>query len=460
MNGAVTESLGVSRMNAFMIQLAEKIKAFQNVSDHPPFQATRLVIPIPSVDPLDWLNQQKSDVKSYWSSRDKQFEMAAVGMADCITAKTFHEFPHFSQRLKDILSVSSKGVRYYGGYRFSNSASTEMWEPFGSYYFYLPRFELIHKRGKRYLACNVFLKDSTTVDQVLAELEEITFSSNSSESVPLIPTLREDDPGKEQWHTNIYRALASFDVGEMEKIVLARKSTFSFDHHLNPLTLLQKLQAGTPQCFHFCFQPQKGTAFVGASPERLYRRTGQSIESEAVAGTRPRGQTRSIDTRLAQELLDSDKELREHCFVRDSIRDLLEPLCESLNLDADVSLIRLARGQHLFTGFHGSLKAHVTDQDLLHELHPTPAVGGCPTEKAIQKITEWENFDRGWYAAPIGWIGRDSAEFAVAIRSGLINGDQLSLFSGAGIVQGSTPEREWSEIENKIGDFIKLLTGT
>ena len=84
-------------------------------------------------------------------------------------------------------------------------------------------------------------------------------------------------------------------------------------------------------------------------------------------------------------------------------------------------------------------------------------MGGYPTENALAEIERLESFPRGWYAGPIGWVGADSAEFAVAIRSGLVRSRQLSLYSGAGIVPGSTAESEWEEIEHKIGDFLEIL---
>ena len=92
-------------------------------------------------------------------------------------------------------------------------------------------------------------------------------------------------------------------------------------------------------------------------------------------------------------------------------------------------------------------------------LHPDPEVGGFTAEKAVEKLYELESFDRVWYAGPVGWIGKDSSEFAVAIRSGLVNGNKLILFSGAGIVTGSKPHEEWDEIEDKIKSFVKIING-
>ncbi|MEZ4744549.1 MAG: chorismate-binding protein [Calditrichia bacterium] len=90
-------------------------------------------------------------------------------------------------------------------------------------------------------------------------------------------------------------------------------------------------------------------------------------------------------------------------------------------------------------------------------LHPTPAVGGYPKDLALPKISELEPFDRGWYAGPIGWFSKNAAEFAVAIRSGMVYHNKLLLYAGAGIVPGSEPEKEWDELENKISNFMRAL---
>ena len=156
----------------------------------------------------------------------------------------------------------------------------------------------------------------------------------------------------------------------------------------------------------------------------------------------------------------SEKDQREHGFVREQIREVLGPFCETLDVDSEASDMVLARGRHLYSGISASLKPGVRTLDLLRALHPTPAVGGTPTPDALAMINAAEPFDRGWYAGPIGWVGDDAAEFAVGIRSGLVQqGDtpSLALYSGAGIVRGSEAEAEWAEIEHKISDFARVL---
>ncbi|HEX2181466.1 MAG TPA: chorismate-binding protein, partial [Rubrobacteraceae bacterium] len=184
---------------------------------------------------------------------------------------------------------------------------------------------------------------------------------------------------------------------------------------------------------------------------------GRLIESEAVAGTRPRGASEADDAELRDDLLRSEKDKAEHEYVRVGIREALGPLCDELEVEDDVSEMKTKSRRHLVSRVHGVLREGVEDAEVLRALHPTPAVGGYPGEGALQEIRTAEPFDRGWYAGPVGWIGADAAEFAVGIRSGLVRGDSLALFSGAGIVEGSEPEAEWAEIEQKIGDFTGMF---
>jgi len=198
-------------------------------------------------------------------------------------------------------------------------------------------------------------------------------------------------------------------------------------------------------------------AYLGATPERLYKRKGRKIFSEAIAGTRPRGIDEAHDRALATELMNSSKDAKEHKYVVDAIQAALAPLCKTLHPDSHVSLKKWQGSQHLVTQFEGELDSKVIDHQILSALHPTPAVAGYPIQAATEAILQLEPFNRGWYAGPVGYVGYNEAEFAVAIRSGLVQQNRLSLFAGAGIVSGSTAREEWEEIENKIGNFIKVF---
>jgi len=421
----------------------------------------RIQIPVESIDVTGWLSSQTAPAQVYWGSRDGGFEMAGVGVADVLTAGSRDATDPVLAAVARALKAGDEELRYYGGLRFYEPHPTDgLWRSFPACRFVLPRFELVREAGRTRLVCNLRPQGGEEeIQSALAQLEALQFTPATPEQPLRKPTGRDDCPDRAGWARNVSAALADLQDEALGKIVLARRSLLEFDAPPHAAALLRRLKDVTPECFHFGFQTSPSEAFVGASPERLYRRRGRTLETEAVAGTRPRSGDEQADAELGAELLHSDKDRREHEFVREAIRATLEPVCRTLHGDAEMSLLKLARGQHLFTGFQGELREGLSDADLLGLLHPTPAVGGCPTDEAVCRIRQWEGFDRGWYAAPVGWLGRDAAEFAVAIRSALVRKDSLALFAGAGIVTGSTAGGEWDEIEHKIGDFIRILTG-
>lgn len=422
----------------------------------------RVEVPAGGLDPLRWLGAQTMRPRSFWSGREDGTAVAAAGVADLVEGDGTRGSP--PRALLTPLSAASGEARYFGGLRFDPAGRADReWEAFGAYRFVLPRFELRRAGDEAVLVCNLVMpRDAARAGELLDEAEGLSLldeqerPSDDTGSLPL-PVSRDDVPGREGWGENVRKALRAFSEGSMEKVVFARRVEFRFGEDLDPVALVAGLRDATPGCFHFLVEPEEGTAFVGASPERLFRREGRAILSEAVAGTRPRGASALDDTELGEELLGSAKDQAEHSFVRVGIREALGSLCKDLRVEDTASEMKLARGRHLVSRIRGTLRGGVADGEVLAALHPTPAVGGYPKEEAVREIRASEPFDRGWYAGPIGWFGADGAEFAVGIRSGLVRGDTLALYSGAGIVEGSTPEGEWAEIEQKIEDFTGMF---
>jgi menaquinone-specific isochorismate synthase len=151
------------------------------------------------------------------------------------------------------------------------------------------------------------------------------------------------------------------------------------------------------------------------------------------------------------------KEQLEHRLVVDSLASTFRELCADFSQDSSPSVLKLSRVQHLRTAFSGQLNDGVGDDSILRAFHPTPATCGSPCTAAARFISENEPFDRGWYAGPLGFVSRDEAEFAVAIRSMLWLGRKTHVYAGAGIVDGSESEREWNELEDKIAGVLHLL---
>jgi menaquinone-specific isochorismate synthase len=409
------------------------------------------------VAPLRWLREQSLPPKLYWSGRGDRSGVAAVGVADLQEADASEGGGSLRKRLAPLLSMGE--ARYYGGIRFDPLREPDpRWALFGAYRFVLPRFELHAREKEATLVCNLVLpRDARRRAKILYEVERLSLPRAASRGALPEPVSRLDLPDREGWRRNVERALCAFSEGRLDKVVLARQTELRFAAELDAALLAERLEEATPGCFHFYVEPAAGVAFVGASPERLFRREGRLIESEAVAGTRPRGASEADDAELLDDLLRSEKDKAELAHVRVGIGEALGPLCDELEVDGGVSEMKTTSRRHLVSRVRGVLREGVTDAEVLLALHPTPAVGGYPREGALEKIRTDEPFDRGWYAGPVGWIGADEAEFAVGIRSGLVRGRDLFLYSGAGIVEGSVPEAEWAEIEQKIGDFTGMF---
>ncbi|MGH8930077.1 MAG: isochorismate synthase, partial [Egibacteraceae bacterium] len=169
------------------------------------------------------------------------------------------------------------------------------------------------------------------------------------------------------------------------------------------------------------------------------------------AGSAARGADPGEDARLGEALRASAKNRSEHQLAVDSVRAALDPLCASLDVDAEPWLLQLGNVQHLATSVRGTLHRPVRSLDLAGALHPTAAVCGTPTTIALDHIRDLEGMDRGRYAGPVGWTdARGDGEWAIALRCAEVAGARARLFAGAGIVAGSLPEFELEETRLKL----------
>lgn len=428
----------------------------------------RVEVPVTEMEPLLWLAAQPSTTQYFWSDREGHIEMAGIGEAEVLMPHNCGDIENAFSTMRARLSRHFSGLRYYGGLRFQPSTGrSSRWSRFAEYRFIVPRFELLKRKKNTVLACNILWDNQETRESIITRTRQeaqMLIMEEAADWTVQSPTIhdRKDSPNQQDWNILVSKALRTFSAGCKEtdglgKIVLARESTFSAIDAFDPVRLLWALRQKTIRSYEFCFHPVADRAFIGASPERLYRRVNHYLQSEAVAGTRPRGDSEVNDQDYARELIESEKEQREHQFVVQNLLSHLDKLCRHMCPLPQPGIMKLNRIQHLYTPMEGLLHPGTDDVKLLQTLHPTPAVGGTPREVALNWLQENEPFDRGLYAAPVGWVSHDAAEFCVAIRSGLVQGNTLSVYSGAGIVPGSIPEEEWNEIENKISNFLEAL---
>lgn len=287
--------------------------------------------------------------------------------------------------------------------------------------------------------------------------------------VPVVPNparrhVVTPSPTREEYADRVRDALSRIAAGRLEKVVLGRSLDVISEPPLTPQEVLGRLMVTRPGRYLFSVPLTAdlvdGPVLVGASPELLVRRRGAEVSCLPLAGSVPRSPDAEEDARRADALLASAKDLDEHAFVVDQIVAALSPVALELEADPTPQLLATDTLWHLATSIRARIEpGGPSALHLARLLHPTPAVGGVPTAAALAAIDEIEGPGvRGPMAGAVGWVdGAGDGEFAVAIRAGVLHGDHLRLFAGAGIVAGSDPDAEVRETSAKLDTMARVV---
>lgn len=270
-------------------------------------------------------------------------------------------------------------------------------------------------------------------------------------------------PSPAEYIEMVRRALQRIDVGDLDKVVLARSLRIELAQPLE-IDLVAGRLARDPTVTTFVVDlPGPGTdqqlRLLGATPELLVSRVGGQVFSHPLAGSAARSQDAAEDERAAKTLLASTKDRREHAMVVEEILDRLTPFCTSLPVPPQPELCSTASMWHFGTRIEGQLRPDApTAAGLAAALHPTPAVGGFPRLPALDLIRELEPVDRGFYAGALGWTdAKGDGDWYVTLRCAQIEESVVTLHAGAGIVAGSDPASELAETAAKFGAMCSAL---
>ncbi len=319
------------------------------------------------------------------------------------------------------------------------------WSGFPSLLFRVPALAVTRVRGRSY---------ATAMTADAEALLDLTATAVKAQPARKLQVTSVRNPVA--WTAAVGSASARLRAGEAEKVVLAREVLARGDGVVSAAMVARSLRAAYPSCFTYLITGADGTAFAGASPELLVRRSGDRAFAQPMAGSVARGATDAEDEQLARQLEDSAKDAVEHRIVSDFVVAALRPFARSVSA-RPAEVVRFTNIQHLATSVNAELTHPAAGAlELAAALHPTPAVGGWPRAAADKLIDELEGMERGWYAGAVGWIdGRGDGEFAVALRCGLLWEDGARLYAGVGVMPDSDPARELEETELK---FKALLT--
>jgi menaquinone-specific isochorismate synthase len=313
----------------------------------------------------------------------------------------------------------------------------------------LPRWQLSRHGHHCWLRLQAVLGGSVTARSLAEELWQtaaLLQSTALNQGEPAMgssATLRWSSPWQQHYGQALEQGLQLVQRGNLSKLVLAVRQQLICDRDLDPLAFIPALRRQQAGSCRLLWQRQNGSTLVGASPERLLTVRQGQLRCDALAGTSAAGAA-------AHTLLHSSKDRHEHELVVDAIAAALEREGLSPRVPRRPRLARHGHLAHLHTPITAAL-GHRHPLRVAAALHPTPAVAGLPRREAMAWLRSLEPFERGHYAAPIGWIdSQGDTDLRVAIRCGVVQGNSLELTAGAGLVHGSRWQRELDEVGLKL----------
>ncbi|WP_338471990.1 isochorismate synthase [Niallia sp. XMNu-256] len=431
---------------------------------------------VDSISPLSFFRVEKfQGERFFWKHATEEFYIVGLGICKQMVTdqgadRFFHVKKQWEHLMKHVIiqkndEVQGTGPTAFGCFSFDPlKEKTSLWSKFHDSIFRIPKYMLTIKNEQMYLTANVICShrdDQTKVYEIEQEVEEILKNKWSrTEQYEENSIYKRIDINPEEWKETVKSVAKDLKHNDsLRKVVLARELRLVFPHRVVIEKVLETLMQEQNNSFVFAFE-SKGDCFIGATPERLVKKEKERVFSVCLAGSIGRGKTEEEDFRLGYSLLNDKKNLIEHQYVVDMIREAMNETCYEVNIPESPQLFKLKHIQHLYTPVTGKANYDTTLLALVERLHPTPALGGLPKEKANEKIREVEELDRGLFGAPIGWFDHlGNGDFSVAIRSGLIQGNEASLFAGCGVVEDSLAEMEFEETNIKFKPMLSALGG-
>jgi isochorismate synthase len=409
-----------------------------------------------------------------WEQPDREFALAGLGVAHEASSRgegRFRDVAEECLRLGDhpVLEEprglpAGAGAVWVGGFAFDpEGGSSSTWSSLAPASLVLPQLSICRRGERAFLTVNAVVRPGEGTERLAEELGGRLAALRLDAPLPLLdphPTahaeIRSARPPRE-FEAAVEGATSRINAGEFSKVVLAREVIVSAGAAHDPAAIFGAMREQFPACFCFCCGTSEA-AFIGASPELLVRRAGAGVSTVALAGSTRRSSDPAVDDHLGEQLLRSDKNRREQRIVAERIVRALRPHAVWVEAAAEPEIVKVANIQHLATPVIAQLAEPHSAIEMAGLLHPTPAVGGEPWPAAASAIADLEGMDRGWYAAPVGWMdATEDGEFCVALRSALLRDREAHLFAGVGVVAGSDPAAELAETEVKLQALLPLL---
>lgn len=453
---------------------------FANYIDHNPFNNHPIISYSQEIEPLDplvFLSVLQGDNQPifYWQNQRKKEAIASIGAIKSLTIsgnkyqerrdkynrfQQCQKFINHNQKLFNIINEELEDCQphFFTYFRFFEEDNNGDNQSFPSATIFLPLIQLIKKENKYFITINTNKYNQEINNYLSNDFSrkiELNYQINHQQNHQINHQLAEAK--YQTFIDKVNQGLDAIALKKLSKIVVAHALEIKRERKFNLIKSLENLRSNHPDCYIFAIGNENNQYFIGASPERLLSIKDNQLVSDALAGSAPRGNNDEEDDLIGYKLLENEKEKREHQAVTNFIFNQLNTMGLEAK-KASLQLLKLSNIQHLWTPIYAEIRNNINPLEIVSKLHPTPAVAGDPIDVACQEIEATEKFDRTLYAAPIGWLDSEgNCEFIVGIRSALIQDNYARLYAGAGIVTGSKPEQELTEIKLKFQALLQAL---
>ncbi len=297
-------------------------------------------------------------------------------------------------------------------------------------------------------------------EEVTEEGAEKNFMENPatiSKTSPPEPVSGVEEADRARFENSVLQAKEHIFAGDIFQVVLSRKREFQLEQ--SPFELYGQLRAINPSPYMYLFE-FGDLAIVGASPETLLTVHERTVITNPIAGTCPRGKTGAEDEELALHMLGDEKERAEHVMLVDLGRNDVRMVAESGSVKVSdfMKVLKYSHVQHIESTVSGKLRPECDQFDAFRAVFPAGTLSGAPKIRAMELISELENSPRGVYGGGVGYYSwNGDADFAIVIRTVLVQGERASVQAGAGIVADSDPAYEYRETERKMAAMLRAI---
>ncbi len=334
-------------------------------------------------------------------------------------------------------------------------------------FFFLVKDAIVfdHFREEVLLISNLFLNEREDVEEEYSRAKEkIEFLEKVVEASEEVKVKRgeskisfESNFNREDFLRAVEKAKKYIYEGDIFQVVLSQRFSCDFNGDVYSLYLI--LKEINPSPYMYCLEAGD-LKVIGSSPEILVKTEGNKVVVRPIAGTRPRGKNVVEDEALAREMVNDEKERAEHVMLVDLGRNDVGKVARfgTVEVTDFMTIEKYSHVQHIVSNVVGELREDKDVYDALEAAFPAGTVTGAPKVRAMQIIEELEPTRRGVYAGALGYFSLGGEmDFAIAIRTIVIQKGRAYIQAGAGIVADSVPEREYQETVNKGKAMLKAL---